>query len=414
MAQTPSADRAVSASIAVVLMIAITVLLGILAATGVFSQLDPYGVSEPQVETAYFYTEDHEASELDSFGLSGNAYGDGWATIQRESAANALNAEQLTIEVGGTSYSWANKKTPYNVGDKVGVGDSINVWAERGDTVLITWETADGEESFVLGSYTIPEAGPDSSGGGVPDADEDCEWVENQLGPAPYSGDLTVDGIVVECDLDAYDVTNLDIVNNGAVIGEIETDEDVTVDNGATYDGDIVADGDDVDLSSGSTVNGDVFARGDVSLDTGSSIDGTVDADGQVNVDGSSRIKNDVTADGDVDINDQSEVSGAIDTTGGINVDDSSVVTGAVTVEGEVQINGGSTVQNDVESTNDGDISVTSSTVLGYVATDGEEVNVDDSTIQDDVYKGEDFSCVSSTIAGDDCSAYTPKNYPPP
>lgn len=382
-------------------MIAITVLLGILAATGVFSQLDPYGVSEPQVETAYFYTEDQEVTELDSFGLSGNAYGDGWATIQIESAADAVNAEQLTIEVGGTAYSWANYNTPYNVGDQVGVGDTINVWAERGDTILITWETADGEESFVLGSYTIPEAGPDIGGGGVPDADKDCDWVEDQLGPSPYSGDLTIDGIVVECDLDAYDVQKLVIKNKGAVIGEVEADGDIDITDGATYNGDVVM------LSGGN----------DVDIDSGSEITGNINADGGVALDASSKVNGDVTATDDVDVDGNSQIGGSISTGGNVKLNEEGsggvTVGGSIAADGNVDIYTGSTVDGDVESTNSGSITLTDSTVLGYVATN-EDVDLDGSTVGDDVYENNGFSCASSTIDGTSCSSYTPKNYPPP
>lgn len=381
-------------------MIAITVLLGILAATGVFSQLDPYGVSEPQVETAYFYTEDHEATELDSFGMSGNAYGDGWTTIEIESAANALNAEQLTVEVGGTSYSWANYNTPYNVGDNVGVGDSINVWAERGDTVLITWESPDGEESFILGSYTIPEVGPAISGG-VPDPDEDCEWVEDQLGPPGSSGDLTIDGIVVECDLDAWDVQKLVIKNKGAVIGEVEADGDIDITDGATYNGNVemLSGGNDVDIDDGSEITGNVNAQGGVALDASSKVNGDVIATGDVDVDGNSQIGGSIDTDGNVKLNEGGS--------GGVTVG------GSVDADGDIDIYTGSTVDGDVESTNSGSITLTDSTVLGYVATN-EDVDLDGSTVGDDVYEDNGFSCDSSTIDGTACGSYTTKSYPPP
>jgi cytoskeletal protein CcmA (bactofilin family) len=338
-------------------MIAITILLGVIAASGVFSQLDPYGASEPQVDAAYFYSEDRDPATEDSFGVQGKTNLDGMVQIDIESITEEFSADQLTLRINGIEYNWANNETEYSGSDIIRTGDSITVWADRGDEVLLTWETADGEESFIISSYNIPEFGTVSL---LPDADEDCSWVENQLAPGPpYSGDLTIDGIIVECDLDQYDIGNIDILNGGGVIGEVEGTGNINIDDGSTWDGDVRS-----------------------------------------------------TSGGDVDVTSQSEINGNIDTTGNVNIDDTSEVEGFIRAVGNIQINNDSIVEGDIESTNSGDITVLdTSTVLGALATQG-GVDVDSGTVQQEVYLDGSFNCDNgATINGQSCASYTPEDY---
>lgn len=396
MAKTGSFERAVSPVVAVTLMLAITILITVVAASGVFSQLGPYNANEPQVDVGYYYSEEYEETELDSFGLVGLADEHGKARITIESTAETINADQLSIIVDNTEYSWANHNTRFGVRDNVNTGDSIEIWVERGDDILLKWRSEDGESSFILGSYTIPDLMPGNAQ--IPAPDEDCSWVENQLGPPPYSGDLTIDGIIVECDLDAYDVHKLVIKNGGGVIGEVEADGDIDISDGSTWEGDVemLSGGNDVDIDDGSDINGDVIANGGVALDAGSRVQGGVFADNDVDVDGNSVIGGGIDTDGNVKLNEQGS--------GGVTVGDK------ITAGGDIDVGQDSTVQGDIESDNSGSITVASATVLGDVATQ-QDVDLDDSTVGQDVFEDNGFSCSNSVISGQSCSSYTTKDY---
>lgn len=392
--QTPT-DRALSPLIAVVLLVAVTVVLVGVAATGVFGTITGGGATAPEVDLAFWYSEAYDQQETDSFGTIGVTSADGITEITIETTQEAVEAEQLFLVVAGTENSWGHHQTQYSLDEAIDTGDKLQVWAERGEEIQVVWRAADDDSSAILDSFSVPRIDEQSP---YPTPDVGCPWVESQLGPPPYSGDLTIDGIVVECDLDAYDVHKLEIINDGAVIGEVEADGDIDVRDGATYDGDVVMEsgGNDIDLDDGSEINGDVDAAGGVALDAGSRIEGNVDAEDDVDVDGNSRVGGTIETNGNVKLNE--EGSGAV------------TVEGAVTAAGNVDIYDGSTVQGDVHSTNSGSITLTDSTVLGAVAT-GEDVDVDGSTVQHHVYEDNGFSCTSSQINGQSCSPYSPKDY---
>jgi flagellin-like protein len=399
-------DRGMSPVIGVVLLVAITGVLGATAATMVFGQS---GVTvPPQGDLSFSYTEEYGASETDSFGRTGDAGGDGQTTIVVETVSKDIEAEQLAVIVGDSRINWAHNQTEYEVGDSIDSGDEVSVWTERGDEIMIVWEGS--TQSAVLGRLSVPEyestadsPDPDSNGESeddspFPSPDEDCSWVENQLGPPPYEGDLTIDGIIVECDLDQYNVKKLEIVNDGGVIGETEADGDIDMRDGTTWDGSVVmlSSGNDIDLDDGSKINGNVDASGNVALDAGSEVSGDVDATGDVDVDGNSQIGGGIDATGDVNLNEKG--------TGSVTVGDT------LEAGGDVDIYDGSTVQGDVESTTGGSVTLTDSTVLGAVATGG-NVDVDDSTVETHIYQNNGLSCDSSVINGDNCGDYTSKSY---
>lgn len=389
-------DRALSPAVGVILLVAVTVVLGTLVATGVFGALDGVGSTAPDADFAFWYSEEYNALETDSFGSVGQTSADGITRITVERAPDAIPVEELFLVVGSTENNWGHHQTQYSVNDTIGSGNKIDVWAARGDEIQVIWRDQDGDSSAILDSFTVPKLDALAP---PPEPDVGCPWVENQLAPGPeFKDPLTIDNRIVECDLDQYNVTKLEIINDGAVIGEVEADGDIDLRDGVTYEGDVVmlSGGNDIDLDDGSEINGDVDAQGGVALDAGSVIEGDVHANDDVDIDGNSRVSGKIETDANVKLNE--EGSGAV------------TVEEGIAAAGDVDIYDGSTVQGDVHSTNSGSITMTDSTVLGAVAT-GEDVDVDGSTVQNHVYEDNGFSCDSSEINGQNCGSYTPEDY---
>ena len=252
--------------------------------------------------------------------------------------------------------------------------------------------------------------------GGPPDPDDGCKWVKNYLGSGPpYTGDLTIDDRVVECDLvpPTFKIDNLKIENDGAVIGEIDVFNDINVIDGATYNGSVkmnhTGSGDGIDLIDGSEINGDVIADGNVDVDGGTTVDGDVSADGDVSIDNGGTVFGIVDAKGDVDVDSNTLIEEGIVTTGNVDLTSDVTVGDKIKAEGNIDVSDGSTVEGDIESSG-GSITTTSGTVLGAVATP-KDVDIDSSDIQGHVYEDNGFSCSSSTINGQNCGSYAPQNY---
>jgi cytoskeletal protein CcmA (bactofilin family) len=362
-----------------------TLLLVSVIGSGIFAKLDTSEEQHvPDGDFIFEYSEDYSLSDTDSFGETGHPDGDVQVQITAVQTSTNLNAEGVTVVVAQSENSWAHQQTPYNVGESVATGDEISVWGEYGDTVMVVWRGI--SQSDLLGRFTVP--GSDSH----PEPDAGCSWIDSNHSPG---GDLTIDDMVVECDLSSYNVNNLKIKNGGAVIGEIQVDGNIDITDGATYEGDVeTLNGGKLTLDSQSQINGDAVVTGGADIYQGSTIDGNLDAGSDVNADGSSRIEGWIKTPGNIDIGGSGPAT----------------IVGKITADGNVNIHSGSTVQADVESTNSGSVTLTDGTVLGSIATEG-DVDVDSSSVDGDAYLDGSWSCDSSDVSGDDCSSYSPKEY---
>ena len=156
--------------------------------------------------------------------------------------------------------------------------------------------------------------------------------------------------LVVDCNV--ITAGDAEILSSGVVIGEVDTDDPVDVDHGTVY-GSVASDG-AADLD-GAFVSGDVTAGGDATITDGSTVRGAVETgpSGDIDADGGSQLGGPVVAGDDV----------ALD---------------SVTVGGDVRAP---------------DVDISDSTVTGHVyAPSGS------------------FSCSDSTINGQDCGSYTPRD----
>lgn len=228
------------------------------------------------------------------------------------------------------------------------------------DSVAVVW-FGDRDTSYVLQEFTVPA---DET---VPEPDEGCPWVDSESNGG--ADDVTVGGVVVDCDVVTDKV--VEVRNGGTVIGD-------TSSQGATIDADEArlygdVDGEDTVNLQDSFVTGSVTSRtADVKVDN-TTVNGPVDAVTEVEVFNGGSVGGDAVSD-----------------TKNVNVDGGSVAGDAVS-DGK-------------------DVKVLDGEVSGSVAADG-VVKLQDATVDGHVYVASgDFDCTDSTIDGQDCSEYTPRD----
>ena len=400
-------------------MVGITVVLAAAVAPFVFGAVQE-SESPPNAQISFIYDEGAKSDATDSFARTKAAAGaDGFVVIKVESVPDGMDADQLFLQTSNSTRPWLHGHTQYSFGDTVRTGGSLTRWAERGEEIRVIWESEGSDSSYTIGLFTVPDV-DDVTLGGPPTPTDKCGWVESELNgsSAPFTGDLEIDDRVVECDLvpPRFEIDNLVIENDGAVIGEIDVFKNINVKDGATYNGDVKVNytgtGGDVDLTESSEINGDVIANGDVGIDDETTVDGDVSAVGDVSIDNGGTVFGIVDAEGDdVVVDSNTLIEEGIVTTGNVDLSSDVTVGDKIEAEGDISVSGGSTVEGDIQSTSSGKIDVKDGTVLGALATKG-NFDVVSSEIQGHVYKDNgSFDCDSSTINGEECGPYTPQDY---
>jgi len=316
--------RAVSPVVGVVIMVGIAVALAGLGASFVFG-LTEKREPAPDVVMELEPTDEPVAHEL---------------TVKE---GDTLRGE--TVEFRGT----VEKKA---LSGRLAAGERTTVYPTR-ETVEVVWFGEHGA-SYVIATL---EAEPS-----LPDVEATCNWVESETGGATSS--VTVD-VVVDCDV--LTDGDVDVVDPGVVIGDVDSDQNtVDIDHGVVY--------------------------------------GTVEAESAVDLDGS-RVVSDVTGGGDVTITDNTTVDGdvtAVDS-GGVDADGDSTIRGSVSAAGDVAFDT-VTVGGDVEGAN---VDLADTTVEGDVV-GTTSVALDNVTVEGNVYAPTGgFTCTDSTIDGQECGSYT-------
>lgn len=333
-----SDERAITPVIGVALMIAVTVTLVVIVAPVVIAVSGDAGDPTPQAEFGFSYDEGVEPATTDTFGnTKSDVNGAGLMTIVLEDGQN-IEAGKLEIR-GGASGGTLSDADRYAPDDTVIPGEEIRVWVNRGDDIQIIWNDPNAGESAVLAEFAVrPTTDLPVF---VPEPGEDCEWVEEQLASG---SDLTIDGIVVDCDLSSYTVDDVDIVNGGAIvgdvpiggdlnmddgtvyIGDVQTAGTLTMDNGAEIGGEVVVNGSSTTSIQDSNVRGSVVVEGPVSV-TSATIGGELDANGDLSVD-DGIIEGQADATGDVTLTSGSRVLGDAKSAQTISLDDASEIDG--------------------------------------------------------------------------------------
>jgi len=419
----PRDGRGVSAVVAIALLLGVTVMVALIAAPFVFGVVGDFGSDAPDADFAFLYEEGAElglSQPTDDFGTP-IEQGDGLVTIQLE-RGDTIDPANVHINgsASGGNLLADTDDTVFAPGDRLRDGDTIRLAVDRGETVRLVWTADDGDESAIIGAFTINV--PDSlTPPWVPDPDVGCEYIEDQLSGS--DNDVEVLGVVVECDLDQYypRITDLTIASEtgdfGAVVGEVNVTGDIDITDGGTFQGNVESgtDGDDgdIDISDSSRVSSDIVAKGDgdVDIDQGSSVDGDIAANGAVSLQQSVDVSGDVISetgsDSDTDIAvSNSAVSGDIRAKGG----DGDVEVSDGTVSGDIEANG--TVDADASSlggdlTSSGDLDIDNVTVDGSLTTTGDgDIDVSASVVEGGVDPAGSFTCANSKIDGQSCDEY--------
>lgn len=184
----------------------------------------------------------------------------------------------------------------------------------------------------------------------IPEPDEGCSWVDSESNGGV--DDLKIDGIVVNCDVETEKV--IDVQNGGIIIGDTNSElKEIDADDAQFY--------------------GDVTVENNLNLQDGI-------------------------------------VSGSITSNDLVKIDNGTVG-GPITADNTIEVISGSSVEGNVASDSEL-VKVLSSDVSGSIATDGSgSVKLQGATVSGEVYVADsNFDCTDSTIDGQDCSEYTPKN----
>ena len=141
-------------------------------------------------------------------------------------------------------------------GEEFRAGEDVTVVPVE-EQVRLVW---DGDDT----SYTVQTFDVDSSGlafdaGSI---DYRCDWVEQNINA---NGDLDMNDDTAVCDVTDGTNTgltdiNIDINNDAALLGNIDTDGDVDVDSSIVAS-DVTTDGNDITITGGSEIYGDVVAQ---------------------------------------------------------------------------------------------------------------------------------------------------------
>lgn len=182
----------------------------------------------------------------------------------------------------------------------------------------------------------------------LPEPDVGCSWVSTESDNGTEN--VKISGDVVDCDVTTDKV--IEVKSDGVVIGDVTSDnKELDMDDSVVY--------------------GNVEVQDTVNVQDGE-VTGSVTAHAK-------NIKIDNTTVGD-------------DVTAGNK---------------EIEVVADSTVDGDLVGDDD-QVKVLSSSVSGSVVTEG-TAKLDGATIEGDVYAGT-FDCTDSTIDGQDCGSYTPKD----
>lgn len=142
-------DRAVTPVTGIVLTIAVAVILASLVsihAFGLFGVADGPG---PNIDVRFDYNTTADDSVTDSWGETGGDH-DGLLAFTFEHGEE-VSPERLTV-VGAASTSSASFTETDEVGTKefYEVGDTLRIWVDAEDTVVIVWRDAGGEKTTAV------------------------------------------------------------------------------------------------------------------------------------------------------------------------------------------------------------------------------------------------------------------------
>jgi len=176
------------------------------------------------------------------------------------------------------------------------------------------------------------------------------------------------DGRLANDDFQVFDA----IVDAGESTGDIQVEGDISVDDGATTDGEVDAGGDAI-YGNDTTAAGEVGVEGDLTAGDEFTSQDEVDVGGELNVGDNSTTQGGVGVEDDLTTGDGFTAQGEIDVGGKLSVGNGTSLQGEVGVEGSLTGGDGFVSEDDLD-------------------VEGELVVGDDSSLQGDVTVGDDFT----------------------
>ncbi len=138
--------------IGVILMVALAVILAAVVATFFFGLGEQTSDIAPQASFSTDY--DANAEGTDDFDETNAADG---ILIVTHTGGTTLSAGELKI-VGASNSGGSWDEAGYGVESEINAGDSVTVWVDNDDAILVTWVPADGDQSATLHEWTGPDA----------------------------------------------------------------------------------------------------------------------------------------------------------------------------------------------------------------------------------------------------------------
>ncbi|QSG01600.1 type IV pilin [Natranaeroarchaeum sulfidigenes] len=323
----PGDDRGVSPVIGVVLMIGIFVTMA--AVIGAFVLGFSPTQAPPDTEMAY---------------IEEGAAGVGVQVVMDTGEEVDSGNIEFQLDDGTQCEDWGGNGA-ISTGDETILSYCDGEDLEEGDTIQVIWTDDTESRSAIIDSYEL-------RGEEVTLADDNCESYDIDR----EDDDIEIDeGDTVACDIgssgDRWDA-ELEIEEDGILIGDVYITDEVDVDGGYLIGDDIVSD-DEVEVDGGGEIGGDVTSDGEVEIQEDSEIHGNVDAGGDIDMAeeaDQATIHGDVSAEGTVDLDEESQIGGdVIDTAGNteLNLDDSHIRGGTDIEDARIDCSGDSTIDGE-------------------------------------------------------------------
>ena len=145
-------DSAVSPVIGVILMVAITVILAAVIGTFVLNLGGSVSQTTPQASFGFDYNDADSSNDWNE---------NDEITVVHETG-DSIDVDRLSVVIGGTTVnpSWSGSD-PVSAGDTATIEHAASgsnpTWVS-GDSVRVTWNSENNENSATLSESTVPEA----------------------------------------------------------------------------------------------------------------------------------------------------------------------------------------------------------------------------------------------------------------
>jgi flagellin-like protein len=150
-------DDAVSPVIGVILMVAITVILAAVIGTFVLGLGGSVQQTAPQASFTFDFDQSGTSSD---FSTNPSGSSEGTLTITHD-GGDSVEADRVSVagsSVEGSTVSVTGGSAPFSSGDTISAGNSMDIGISNSDTIRVTWESQNGENTATLAKFSGPNA----------------------------------------------------------------------------------------------------------------------------------------------------------------------------------------------------------------------------------------------------------------